>query len=444
MIAKQVLNRQLEFQIQEIEQYLDSSFDNINNFIDQIFIKDSLISELNNSKLELQLQLPKVPQFNLIFQSELQSNIVQEIKPLINYKTIHQVQIKQSSDQKHQQSLIQSQQSQFKQSMDPKSQFNSKPFKYHLIKHNSIKQREVCYTIAFNKDCSILAIGCKKQIKIYEFKQGLLKLIQVLNEHKDNVFTLNFMKKSNQFISGDCVGSILIWSNNINNQFNCQQKIQGHNDAIRCLILNTNEDILISSSSDETIKFWIKQNEWICQQTITNHTNWVDQLSLNDQQNQVISCGRDKQILVIEYSKQNLKWIVIQNILVEYNGRRLCFINNNQFTFQPNQGNLMHVYEMNSVTKQFTKTKDITVNQNYDDCGLFPQQFIKQKQLLVDKHHKCLNLIRKTQNDEFKVEQSIQFDDYCLYGQMSDDGEYLITWDKSSKEIQIRKYTEEE
>ncbi|CAD8213940.1 unnamed protein product [Paramecium pentaurelia] len=300
---------------------------------------------------------------------------------------------------------------------------NFKPFTYELIQCSPINQDENCFTIVFNKDCSIVALGCNEYIKIFELKQRFLNQIQVLNGHKYDIFNLHFMKKSDQFISGDCKGYILIWQNN-NNYWIRSQAFKGHKDAIRCLILNNNEDILISSSSDHTIKFWIKKDKWICQQTITNHTNYVDQLSLNDLENQVISCGWDKQILVIEYSKYNQEWIVIQNIEVECEGRKLCFINNNLFTFQPEKGNQMHIYEINGLTKKFTKTKDIIVNQSNDDkYGLFGQQFIRQKQLLVDKHDKCVNLIRKTQNDEFQVEQSIQFDSNCLYGQMSDDGD---------------------
>ncbi|CAD8165516.1 unnamed protein product [Paramecium pentaurelia] len=252
------------------------------------------------------------------------------------------------------------------------------------------------------------------------------------------------MKQSNQLISGD-QRSILIWSfNNNNNSWICTQTIQAHNDWIDCLILNNNEDLFISSSNDKTIKFWIKQNEWICQQTITDHNSYVNQLSLNEQQNQVISCGSDKLILIIEQSQNNKNWIVKQKIEVGCEGYRLCFINNNLFTFQPRSGNLMYVYEMNSVSQQFTKSKKITLNQQGNDYStLFPQQFVKQKQLLMNKHLKSINLIRLTQNSEFKVEQSIQFGTISIYGQLSHDGEYLITWDGESKEIQIRKFREE-
>ncbi|CAD8214466.1 unnamed protein product [Paramecium octaurelia] len=251
-----------------------------------------------------------------------------------------------------------------------------------------------------------------------------MKQIQILNQHKNNVSTINFMNKSNQLISGDNGGSIVIWSRYNSNQWNSSQIIKGHSNYIHCLILNINEDLFISSSGDKTIKFWIIQNEWICQQTITDHTSYVCQLSLNEQQDKLISCGGDKTILVFEYSEQNKRWIVIQNIKVDQHGYRLCFINNDQFTFQPYNGNLMDVYE----SKQFTITKHITINQGPDSWHLFPQQFFNQKQILVNKHEKCINLIRKTENNEFKLEQSIQFNNNCLFGQLSDDGQYLYAY----------------
>ncbi|CAD8211465.1 unnamed protein product [Paramecium pentaurelia] len=314
------------------------------------------------------------------------------------------------------------------------SQVNLKPFSYEIIQANSIKQQEYCMAVAINKDCSIVAASCYQLIKIYDFNQGMMKQNQVLNQHQSDVATLNFMKQSNQLISGDN-GSILIWTYNNDNSWICSQNIKGHSDWIRCIILDNNEDLFISSSDDKTIKFWVKKNEWICQQTIQDHSSCVQQLSLNEQQNQVISCGEDSLILIIEQSQPNKNWIVKQKIQVDCCGLRLCFINNNLFTFQPAYGNMMYVYEMNSV--------NITINQGNEVGWLFPQQFIKKRQLLVNKHDKYVNLIRFTENSQFKVEQSIQFEKNHIFGQLSDDGEYLITWDETSKEIQIRRFKQQ-
>ncbi|CAD8130898.1 unnamed protein product [Paramecium sonneborni] len=102
----------------------------------------------------------------------------------------------------------------------------------------------------------------------------------------------------------------------------------------------------------------------------------------------------------------------------------------------------MHIYEMNNTNQQYLKTKHILVKGGGDDYYFFPQQHIKSKCLLVNRNGKYVNSIRTNENGEFKTEQSIEFIDYQLYGCLSDDGQYLITWDYISKELQIRKYYE--
>ncbi|CAD8204831.1 unnamed protein product [Paramecium pentaurelia] len=322
-------------------------------------------------------------------------------------------------------------------------QYNLKKFTFELMNQNSIKQQEQCYAIAINKDNSIVIAGCDKQIKVFDLKQGILNESQLLSNHQDFVCTLNFMKKSNHFVSGSRDKSIIIWQMNQNNQWNCQHKLEGHSNAIDNLLLNNNEDLIISGSYDSSIKFWNQQNGWFCQQTIIDHSEYFFQLSLNEKQDKLISCSADKQILVIEYSQMHQIWNVIQKIKLEQFGYRLCFINDNQFTFQPYGQEQMNVYELNSSNQQFVKVKQITVISSSNSCiNLFPQQYLKCKCLLVNKNGLNINFIRKKENGDFVTEQTIQFDHHYIFGQLSDDGEYLITWDFASKEIKTRKYRE--
>ncbi|CAD8191781.1 unnamed protein product [Paramecium pentaurelia] len=319
---------------------------------------------------------------------------------------------------------------------------NVKSFTYQLIQQYSISQNECCRAIDINKDCSILLAGCDKEIKVFEFNQGIMKLKQILSEHNNDVHTLNFMKKTNQFISGS-YQSIIIWQYNQNQQYVTQQILNGHNSWIYCLILNNNEDLIISGGSDNTIKFWMKKNEWTCQQTIKDHYNSVFGLSLNQQQNRVVSCGNDKQILIIEQQQQNKEWIVTQKITVELSTLRVCFIDNDIFTLSQCGQNQISIFEMNTINKQFTKTKDIVVKCGSDGYCLFPQQYLNSKSILFSKNGEYVNLIRKKQNGEYLTEQSIHFNTNVLFGRISDDGEYLITWENKSKEIQLRRYKEQ-
>ncbi|CAD8214490.1 unnamed protein product [Paramecium octaurelia] len=426
------LQNKVEECLVDISQQIDSSFSRIDAFLDQVIV----VPQLSVAHKHVNYVLPVV-QLQPFIQT-LANSIIQQVKPIIN-QTIHQ-QIKQNQLQ-----LTQSQSKQIQQQDQQQHSItnNLNPFTYNLLYNNSIQQNEYCCAIAINKDNTIVLAGCENKIKVFEFKQEQLKQTQLLSEHQNTIITLNFMKKQNQFISGDVGGLIITWSMNQNSQWIFQQQLKEHSKCINCLVINNNEDLMISGSEDNKIKFWQKQNQWLCSQTITDHTHYVFGLSLNDSQNRVISSGRDKLILIIERSSQDSKWNIIQKISVQVEGSRLCFINDNVFTFQPDCQEQMDVYEMSSTNKQYSKTKQIAVKCGQSCHYYFPQQYIKQKCLLVNKNGQYVNLIRKNQNADFITQQSIDFGHQYVYGQMSEDGNYLITWDYESKQIQIRKYQQQ-
>ncbi|CAD8182094.1 unnamed protein product [Paramecium octaurelia] len=315
---------------------------------------------------------------------------------------------------------------------------NQNQFTFQLMQQNSIKEEEWCRVIAFNNDNSIVAAGFHRKIKMFSHIQGQLKFLQLLGEHTNTLFTLSFMKNSNNLVSGG-YDIIIIWQINGYKQWECKQKLKEHSGWVFYLLLNNDEDLIISSG-DNSIKFWTKQIKWSCSQTITQHTNNVYSLSLNQTQNKLISCSIDSLILVIEQRKLDKKWNVLQKIKVDQYGNRLCFINDNIFTFQPYCKEFMHVYEMDCNSQQYRKTKEIVVNcGSKEDCQ-FQQQYIDSKGLLLNKNGRNIIVMKKSDNDDFVVEQSIEFKKYNIFGQVSNDGEYLITWDETSKEIQIRQY----
>ncbi|CAD8094098.1 unnamed protein product [Paramecium sonneborni] len=224
------------------------------------------------------------------------------------------------------------------------------------------------------------------------------------------------MKNSNQFISGSRDKTIIIWEIK-NNQWQIQQQLNGHTDYILHIIMNNKEDLIISASYDRTIKFWEKQhNQWKLTQTISNF-NLVYSFSLNESQNQFISSNFDNSIIVMEQQGNDKKWVQIQKIELETFCYLLSFIGDNQFTFQPDSGQYMNLYEWNNLTKEYVKTKDILVQSgdNLDDFLLFPQQFIKEKSILINRFGKVVNVIKKNQNGEFINLQSILFQSNLLF-----------------------------
>ncbi|CAD8207211.1 unnamed protein product [Paramecium pentaurelia] len=390
--------------------------------------QSQLIQQENNEKANLQIQLLKQKESEQLLKIQ-NLTLINQIEQKSKNAIILESQLKEQSKKKQETQILQK-------------------FKYEQInQNNSIKQQEFCGALSFNADCSILAVGCNKQIKMYDFMQGTLKLIQTLNDHYNIIVTLNFMKNNNQqFVSGSSDNYIFVWILNQNYQWVCQQKLQGHTSGILCLILSENDDLMITGSRDKKIKFWIKPNnnaDWSCSQTISEHKDYVNAVSMNEKENRLISCGEDKLILVFERpSKFQDQWNLIQKITIQIMGLRLSFISDNQFTFQPCKQSYMSVFDLDK-NNIYKLKADVAVKGGNDDCYyLFPQQFNKQKNVLINKNVSYINFIRKNENGELITEQSIDFCTNSINGKLSNDGEYLATWDRKSWEIQIRKYYE--
>ncbi|CAD8062975.1 unnamed protein product [Paramecium primaurelia] len=313
------------------------------------------------------------------------------------------------------------------------------PFSMSLMKENSLKDDEL-YAIALNKQCSIMITGyATGLIKVFDFKFGQFKLVQSLDHHRLWINTLLFMKKQDYFISGSSDQSIIIWQYQKNSLWHISQQLDGHTGAISCLELSENEDILISGSSDCSIKFWEKRINWNCYFTLNGHSGSIQSLSLNSEQNQLISCGYEDNQIILSQQKGKV-WIKIQKITVDQWGLRLCYVNNNQFAFQPYCQNNLLIYQFNFKTKQFDNTKKINVKSSKQCNSQFPQKYVTSKQILISKNGNYVNLIKSDENGGFICDQSIDFGTSSIYGTISEDGEYMITWDLKSLEIQVRQY----
>ncbi|CAD8197530.1 unnamed protein product [Paramecium pentaurelia] len=326
-----------------------------------------------------------------------------------------------------------------------------------FVKIASKKQREWCQAIAINDDCSLLFIGFKSSIKVFGFDQEYLKQIVILNHHTNYITDLKICKsKQNQFlISASDDKTIIIWtqlgSSLQNPSWSCYQRLYGHENTINCLVVLENTEYIISGSSDCSIKFWsnstqTSNKQWSCSQTIHNHTSEIWALSINQSEDTLISNGEDMIILVIEQNSQI--WIVKQKIQVQELGYRVCFIGNNLFCFQPMRENLLHIYEKDK-NQKFIQTKQIKVEGGEYYCKpYFQSTYINEKCLLIIKNGCKINIFRILSNDDeqidtqFFLQQVIDFgttDGWGqLYGSINENGEYLVTWDYKSEEIQIR------
>ncbi|CAD8151271.1 unnamed protein product [Paramecium octaurelia] len=225
------------------------------------------------------------------------------------------------------------------------------------------------------------------------------------------------------------------------------------------------KQVFISGSKDKQIKFWHQNNQttsfdWTCWQTITEHTDQIYGLSISYDGNKLVSCGRDGLILVMQ--KDNTQFWQVQQKIYKAIGFRLSFIDNEMFAFQPlilhnhrlrASQNLL-VYSWNSNSRCYFKSKQISIKGEGQWCHIyFPQTYIPSKQILMAKNGQTVNLIgfsKTTQDYNYKLEQVFDYSNQFhkviyqgqIFGAISDDGEYLILWDRNSSQIQIRQFKE--
>ncbi|KAI6651734.1 hypothetical protein LOD99_4982 [Oopsacas minuta] len=77
----------------------------------------------------------------------------------------------------------------------------------------------------------------------------------------------------------------------------CTQCMDEHSDWVNSIFLSADNNILVSGSSDTTIKVW-DIRDGTCIRNLQSHTDYVTALAYADAANKFVSAGLDKQILI--------------------------------------------------------------------------------------------------------------------------------------------------
>ncbi|CAD8096581.1 unnamed protein product [Paramecium primaurelia] len=344
------------------------------------------------------------------------------------------------------------------QQLDPFKHFN-----YKTINNNTVKQKSDCSAIAINKENSLLLVSHESKIKVYTLKNDSLKQVQLITNHHKRVTALKFFNKYSLFyLSSSKDSNIIISSSYLCANPKYIQKLSGNSQGIISLALNIQEDLIVSGSFDQMIRFWSRDTQssisnWKCSQTIQDHSCYVEGLSINDESNTVVSCGFDSRILIIQRKNLSSKWLITQKIQVHTFCHQIIFINNNTFAFQDIGLTKLLIYQNINDKNQspnYIKFKEVVLQGNHNgNKSYFQSIYNHSKQVLICKNGNTINFIRvikkstnqKRDNLIFRLEQAIDYGQLffgLLVGTLSEDGQYFITWDELSQEIQLKKYQE--
>ncbi|CAD8129502.1 unnamed protein product [Paramecium sonneborni] len=148
-------------------------------------------------------------------------------------------------------------------------------------------------------------------------------------------------------------------------------------------------------------------------------------------------------------------WKVIQQIGGGNCGYRVNFITNNIFVCRPCRSNSLHMYIENSNTGKYQQARDFRYKKYQYECQTqFPARYFPQRYLLLIKHGDTINLIKFNffesllyqQDCNCILEQCLEFNSNQfnggLFGGVSENGEFLVTWDSRSLQILIRQFKE--
>ncbi|CAD8124490.1 unnamed protein product [Paramecium sonneborni] len=427
----EILSKPDDMQLHLIEMEIKYQMENLN--IDSMF--QNSIEEINNQIIQLNLSfIYKLSDNKNIYRSPKNSDIIkQRSNSIKSDKSYFQIK-EQKSDQKIKK--LNNQIKSLEEWRILQLKWSNEYIDYKQF--YSKKQAEWCNAIAFNKEGNIMIAGSIFTIKIFDFLKGRIVQTYQAQQHTGDINCLLFSKKINQFISGSDDNTIIIWTQIDQNKWK-SQILEGHQGWVLCLTQTENEQIIISGSRDHTIRIWVKvQDEYKCEQVLDDHFDSVYGLSLNKSEQYMVSCSQDKSIIVWEI-KDKFKMEKKQIIEQDTYGYRILFINDNQFLWQPYNKNV-HIYQYNSEIRCFQDCNhNIQQVLADDDYQYFPSQFIQSKGVFANIHNKHLYIIKQINEEEFDVIQRIDFNDYRKFGAFTEDGEYLVTWNYTKSEFQIRK-----
>ncbi|CAK94499.1 unnamed protein product (macronuclear) [Paramecium tetraurelia] len=299
----------------------------------------------------------------------------------------------------------------------------------------STEQQEKCKAIAFDPTGKIMISTSDNDIKVWNFEQGKITLINTLQGHQKHIYCLIYSKVQNCFVSGASDDTIRLWKGQNNNQWESSQEYQEHKDPIYCLILTEKEDQLISGSIDQSIKVWMvdfNENKLQCLYSLVEHTAFVVSLSLNESEQDLVSCGFDGTIIIWRKG-QNNQWKfqqVVTNSLQEQ-GRHVKFLNESSFIWLAYKSNYVCVFESSegvyqeNIEKRVEFKKD---NQAQINWPYFPVVYNKDRNLLCLRHIFHICILKLERNGRLSIIEELDYQNQGSYGTITKNGEYLVFW----------------
>ncbi|CAD8100030.1 unnamed protein product [Paramecium primaurelia] len=298
---------------------------------------------------------------------------------------------------------------------------------YKLIKQISYPQ--ICQSLSFNFDNTLLATTQGSNIKIFNFNYNKGNIEQIANfeAHESNINSLVFSKKSNYLFSGGDDFFIHIWEE-LKSKNQWKNKISINTKwPISCMILNSKENLIIVGNKYGFIQTW---NLNVEQETITIileirkvHQQNIFGISLNLFEDRLITCSQDKKIILWSIDQRGLMQKITEQERINFVSS-IIFLYDNTILLTQNKKGLI---ELKLDDDTFKQDEKIILEDPSEDCPNFPIQFNKTKNIIIIKHNQFVYMYRELNKGSYDLQNKIVFDSIKVYGAFSSKGKYLVT-----------------
>jgi WD40 repeat protein len=116
---------------------------------------------------------------------------------------------------------------------------------------------------------------------------------------------------------------VWIWELQPGNDFECVAVLNGHSQDVKCVTWHPTEDVLVSTSYDDTIKIWTEDpdgDDWSCSKTLSKEdgghesTVWCASFEPGGA-HRVVTCSDDRTIAVWNAAGARARFVVVARSL---------------------------------------------------------------------------------------------------------------------------------
>ncbi|SJK85925.1 WD domain G-beta repeat [Babesia microti strain RI] len=185
------------------------------------------------------------------------------------------------------------------------------------------KHKKSIRHISFSKEGNLLLCSSfDSTCTIFQWKNAEWEHVQTLQGHESEVKCISIHNNCKYIATCGRDKAILVYEQSIydsdvsvmNDMYYCSTILTSHSQDVKCVIWHPKEELLASSSYDNTIKLWGKCEEWHCIQTLSHHKSTVWSLSFDSSGDSLCSASQDQSLNVYGKNTNNSSYELLVSI----------------------------------------------------------------------------------------------------------------------------------